>query len=282
MLNHFKVQKHWQALIVCMILLPLWANSEYAVKKSPVKLVNWRSTEGLTRLSNSTHRADFSRLSSQFQNQVYGTTCGPTTGAIVLNALRIGKSDALPKTSFDDKYRKHLKKNYDPRVSRYTPESFMNERIQKVKSWLQVYGETTNGKRNPGLPIRQLHKIFLAHGVKSKLRIVKDLSNQQVKRELISNLGREGDYVVVNYKRSTLGQKGGGHISPLGAYDRNTDSFLIMDVNSSRHNWVWVKAEDIISAMRTHYFTVENRLEHRGYLLIREQNPLFPFLWRKK
>ena len=70
------------------------------VKKSPVKLVDWHSLEGLARLSNFTHKADFSRLSSQFQNQIYRTTCGPTTGAIVLNALRIGKSNALPKTSF--------------------------------------------------------------------------------------------------------------------------------------------------------------------------------------
>jgi len=35
----------------------------------------------------------------------------------------------------------------------------------------------------------------------------------------------------VNYKRSAIGQKGGGHISPLGAYDEISDSFLVLDVN---------------------------------------------------
>ena len=281
MLSNFVLKKHWRKLVFCMIL-PLFVNGESVVKESPVQLVDWHSDEGLVRLSNSNYKADFARLSNEFQNQVYGTTCGPTTGAIVLNALRVRKNEDLPKTSFDDKYRKHFKKDYDPRVARYTPESFMSEEVQKIKSWLQVYGDPKNGKRNPGLPIRKLHKIFLAHRVKSQLRIVKDLSNQRVKRELIANLGREGDYVVVNYQRSTLGQKGGGHISPLGAYDQNTDSFLVMDVNSSKHNWVWVEAEDMIRAMRTHYLTVENQVEHRGYLLVKERNPLFPGLWRKK
>lgn len=59
------------------------------------------------------------------------------------------------------------------------------------------------------------------------------------------------------------GQKGGGHISPIGAYDQQSDSFLIMDVNPNKAPWVWVKSRDLISAMRT-FDTVENR----GYLLI--------------
>ena len=265
MSSHLITNKQWQKLIFCMVFL-LCANCESLVKKPSVQLVDWPSKEGLIRLSRSSHRADFSRLSSQFQNQLDRSSCGPTTGAIVLNALRIGKSDDLPKTSFNDKYRKHLKKNYDPRVARYTPASFMNEKAQKIKSWMQLYGQPINGKSDFGLQIRQLHKIFLSHGVKSKLRIVdKKLSNQHIKRELMDNLGKKGDYVVINYKRSALNQKGGGHISPLGAYDKSTNSFLIMDVNSSRHNWVWVKTEDMIKAMRT-FDTVENR----GYLLVAE------------
>lgn len=234
--------------------------------KSSSKLVDWHSSEGIIRLGNSGYRADFPRLASQFQNQTDRFSCGPVTGAIVLNALRIGKTDILPKTGFDEKYRTHLGKDYDPRVARYTPKSFMSEKAQKIKSWGEIYGQPKNGKSDFGIPIRKLHKVFLTHGVKSKLRIVnKELSNQRVKEELISNLGRAGDYVVVNYKRSVLGQKGEGHFSPLGAYDENTDSFLIMDVNSSQHNWAWVKANHLISAMRTLAAG-----ENRGYLLIEE------------
>ncbi|WP_436310879.1 phytochelatin synthase family protein [Variovorax sp. LjRoot130] len=39
------------------------------------------------------------------------------------------------------------------------------------------------------------------------------------------NLTRGGDHVIVNFRRKTVGQKGGGHISPLSACDAASDSF---------------------------------------------------------
>ena len=256
----------WKKLIFPTVFLCLCFHSAFAKTKSSPKLVNWNSPEGIARLSRSKHKADFPSLANQFQNQFDGLSCGPTTGAIVLNALRMGTGKKLPKAGFKEKYRKNLPKLYDPRVARYTPESFMNGEAQKIKSWAQLYGQAINGIKDFGLQIRQLHKIFLIHGVKSKLRIVdKELSNENITKELTANLSKSRDYVVINYKRSTIGQKGGGHISPLGAYDKNTNSFLIMDVNSSKYSWAWVTAEDMINAMRT-FDTVENR----GYLLIKE------------
>ena len=88
---------------------------------------------------------------------------------------------------------------------------------------------------------------------------------EAIRREIARNLATGDDYVLVNYARKALGQQGGGHISPLGAYDETSDSFLIMDVNPNRAPWVWVGAGDLIRAMRT-FDTVENR----GYLLISE------------
>jgi hypothetical protein len=35
--------------------------------------------------------------------------------------------------------------------------------------------------------------------------------------------------VIVNYLRNAIGQEWGGHISPLAAYDADTDRFLILD-----------------------------------------------------
>ena len=75
----------------------------------------------------------------------------------------------------------------------------------------------------------------------------------------------EGDYVIVNYDRATLGQTGGGHISPLGAYDQLSDSVLVLDVNPTGHPWVWVEATALFKAMAT-----KDTVENRGYLLVRE------------
>ena len=72
----------------------------------------------------------------------------------------------------------------------------------------------------------------------------------------------------MNYYRPALGQDGGGHISPLGAYDEESDSFLILDVNPNGHSWVWAPAAALFQAMRT-----RDTVENRGYLLVREGTP---------
>jgi len=63
--------------------------------------------------------------------------------------------------------------------------------------------------------------------------------------------------------REAVGQRGGGHISPLGAYDVVTDSFLVLDVNLAAAGWVWMPAPTLVKGMRT-FDTVENR----GYVLV--------------
>ena len=70
---------------------------------------------------------------------------------------------------------------------------------------------------------------------------------------------------MVHRNRPTVGQVGGGHISPLGAYDKTSDSFLVLDVNPNGHPWVWIPAPLLIQSMRTHDVN-----ENRGYVLVRE------------
>ena len=89
------------------------------------------------------------------------------------------------------------------------------------------------------------------------------LTLSTIRREIAANLASKDDFVLVNCARRALGQKGGGHISPLGAYDESSESFLIMDVNPNRAPWVWVRSDELIAAMRT-FDTVENL----GYLLV--------------
>ena len=69
--------------------------------------------------------------------------------------------------------------------------------------------------------------------------------------------------MIVNYLRRAVGQKGGGHISPLGAYDDQSDTFLVLDVNPSAAGWVWMSTATLVKGMRT-FDTIENR----GYIVI--------------
>ena len=58
-------------------------------------------------------------------------------------------------------------------------------------------------------------------------------------------------YILVNYGRKALGQKGGGHISPLGAYDPIHDAVLIMDVSRYKYAPIWVSVSRLYDAMNT-------------------------------
>ena len=88
-------------------------------------------------------------------------------------------------------------------------------------------------------------------------------SEEEARADFVANLKRAGDYVIVNYRRETVGQRGGGHISPLGAYEAESDSVLVMDVNPASAGWVWMPVTTLVKAMRT-FDTVENR----GYILV--------------
>ena len=237
---------------------------------SAVLLVGWDSEESVERLSRSAHKKDFFPLSNHFVSQENRIFCGPTSSAIVLNALRLGKMERLPEDSrsIAGDERAWLPTGYNPFFGKYTPGNVLNDRTKKR---IEVLGKPIDiggrPRRDYGLQLRQLAQVLRAHRLDVTVRVVdENASAETIKREIAGNLATRDDYVLVNYARKSLGQKGGGHISPLGAYDEASDSFLIMDVNPNRASWVWVKAGDLIGAMRT-FDTVENR----GYLLISEK-----------
>jgi hypothetical protein len=153
----------------------------------------------------------------------------------------------------------------DPIVPRFTQDSVIDK---GPKTRLQVLGEpiTSGGKqvRDFGYQLRQFDAMLRANALVTRVVVVDDaLSDQAIRADLVDNLARSGDYVIVNYRREAVGQKGGGHISPLGAYDAGSDSFLVLDVNPAAAGWVWMPTTTLVKGMRT-FDTVENR----GYVLV--------------
>lgn len=236
-----------------------------------VPLVAFNSPESIARLERSKQKLDFFALANQYEGQANMGFCGPATATIVLNALR-ADNDKIPKPRdqalFPAEYRSKLPPGMDPVFSRYTQGTFFDPQTQAVKPRDVFFGKprAPGEKPSPGLELRELHDILIAHGLHSELRVANaDLTDRTIRRELVENLGRSGDFVIINYFRPALGQRGGGHISPLGAYDKKSDSFLVMDVNPNGQHWVWVPASDLFKAMRT-----PDLHEARGYLLVSE------------
>ena len=187
----------------------------------------------------------------------------------MLNALRLSKREGLPRDrrSIAQDEMAWLPQGADPFYEKYTPNNVLNE---WTKTRLEVLGKPVliDGEPNSdfGLQLHQLAQVLRSHGVKVVTRVVDESADTAAIRcELAVNLATGDDFVLVNYARRSLGQTSGGHISPLGAYDERSDSFLIMDGNPNRAPWVWVGSGDLIATMRT-FDTVENR----GYLLVSE------------
>lgn len=233
--------------------------------QNPAKaLVAFGSNEGMARLVRSNAKVDFPDLANQFESQSNGFFCGPTSAAIVLNAIFHQRLD-LPR----DRSRlstwdlQHIPSTVDPTLPRFTQDNVISK---GSKTRAQVFGEplTIDGQltRDGGYQIRQLDEMLAANGVATRLTIVDDAAEvSEIRKALVNNLRRQGDYVIVAYQRSAAGQNGGGHISPLAAYDEESDSFLVLDVNPSKASWVWMPATALIKGMRTF-----DRVENRGFI----------------
>jgi len=110
-------------------------------------LLPFASDEGLARLSRSDARVNFPALANQFEAEYNGAFCGPTSAAIVLNAVK-GRSPDLPR----DKSRiraddlKYLPAGVDPGLPRFTQDNVLDK---GPKTRAQVFGEpvTIGGKQ---------------------------------------------------------------------------------------------------------------------------------------
>jgi hypothetical protein len=238
-------------------LLPLALLTQLAAASSgfPGMLVEVNSEEGQARLARASIRADFDPLAYHFEAQTDHRLSGLASAAMVLNALRPYSYLRPPLQSNPGKSPVKLPLGVDPFYYRYTQQTLFESDTDKASTL------------RSGFALRKYAKTLRAHRLNVQLRIADDsLTDQQIRSELISNLAQHGNFVIINYNRIALGQLGSGHISPLGAYDEKSDSFLILDVNPSVAPWVWVKSADLITAMRT-----RDRTENRGYVLVSDQ-----------
>jgi hypothetical protein len=260
-------------LVLALLLATVQFSGTFARDAPPAtvvqELVPFSSDEGLARLTRSTAKVNFPVLANQFEAESNPGFCGPTSAAIVLNAVR-GRSADLPRdqSRLREEDLRYIPKNYDPTIPRFTQDNVITKG-QKTRA--QVLGEplTINGKQvtDFGYQVRQLDEMLRANGVITQLTIVDDNKDEQdIRAELIGNLERRGDYVIVNYLREAVGQRGGPHISPVGAYDSESDSFLVLDVNPARTDWVWMPTRTLVKGMRTF-----DKVENRGYILIQSR-----------
>jgi hypothetical protein len=118
-----------------------------------------------------------------------------------------------------------------------------------------------------GMTLDQIGRLLEVHSVKADVHHATDTSLDEFRQVAREYLDKKDHYVIVNYLRSAIGQERGGHISPLAAYDADTDRFLILDVSRFKYPPVWVGTAELFTAMNTTDPNNENKT--RGFVMIR-------------
>lgn len=198
-------------------------------------LLDAGSAAGRDRLAHAGARADYPELARDFVAQSRRGFCGVATGTIVTNAV-LHPQPPLTQAGF------------------FTPAA------AAVRGELAV----TFG----GMSLDQFAGLVRAHGLRVDVVHASDGSLIAFRRVADAVLAESAVYLVVNYDRVALHQAGGGHISPVAAYDAASDSFLILDVAAQKYPFTWVPAPALWQAMSG---IDKGSGRSRGFALIRAQ-----------
>ena len=210
-----------------LVLLSLALAAPLAAGRLQAAPIPLMEPAGMELLVASGERADYGPLAEQFLTQANLAYCGVASAAMVLNSL------AVPAPAV-------------PGYGRYR--FWTQENVFAVPAGRTVVSAEV--VRRQGMTLAELAGLLAAHGVAVQRWHGDDLSLAQFRGLVKTGLGDPADRLLVNYHRSALGQQGGGHISPLAAYDERHDRVLILDVARYRYPSVWVSTESLWRAIR--------------------------------
>lgn len=191
------------------------------------ELVALDSPVGRRLLSQCKSSTDFFQLVCTYETQENLAYCGVASSVMLLNALDIEK----PISPNHGQYRM------------FTQRTFFSSDASAVKSAEAV--------SRGGMTLAELGQFLTAHNLSAETHFA-DASNVHDFRAVLKEVTSDSDsFLLVNYLRSAIGQKTGGHISPVGAYDGEADRVLILDVSRYKYGPVWVSTEQLWAAMGT-------------------------------
>ena len=229
--------------LVFLIYLCFFAAATTGFAGEEPAVVYWDSAAGHILRARIPADADYWQLSPTFAVQSTQTYCSVASAITVLNAMPI---------------RKPVDPAYAP-YAYFTQSNFFAPGVTKVISPQTVLAM--------GMTRDQMAETLALQGVKTKSIAGDSLSDDNLRTLLQKTLGDDGQFVLVNYLRASLGQVGGGHWSVLAAWDAQSDSVLILDVAKYKYTPVWVSISILRQAIAT-MDTTSNK--SRGLVVVSE------------
>ena len=230
-------------LLTVVVLSPLFlAPASAELLPVPQNLVALDLSQGEQLLFNAESRRAYFPLSEQFVTQENQGFCGVASLVMILNALHVpAPASAVlePFSAFDQS------NVFNARTEAVVPRAIIEKR---------------------GMTLDQFGGIAAVWGLKAEVHHAAESSLDEFRQLTSARLATDDHYVVVNYLRSAIGQQKLGHISPLAAYDADTDQFLLLDVARYKYPPVWISAAQLFASMNTTDSDNNNRT--RGYVLV--------------
>lgn len=182
----------------------------------PSNLVALTQPAGQQRLLRAEARQSYWPLSTQFETQRNEAYCSVATSVMALNALGIQR----PMTP-----------QY-PDFPYFTQDDFFNSVDPRIASAVAV--------AHTGMTLDQLGAVLGTFPVTVSKVHASDVTLDQFRRIIRAATAQSGQFALLNFRRAEIGEAGGGHWSPVAAYDAASDSALVLDVARYKYPPVWV------------------------------------------
>lgn len=186
----------------------------------------------------SSDKTQFWPLMRHYQTQQVPTFCAIASSVMVLNVLWMSGKIQPPHTS-----PLYPCQNFDQ-------DNLFSNEVQKAM-WTAASRFTRQTLIGSGTTLEQLRIILDALHVTAEVHYADQFPLAKFREIAATALSSDKKYVIVNYARDKVEQEGNGHMSPLAAYDKATDRFLVLDVSRYKYPATWVTAARLWEAMNT-------------------------------
>ena len=221
-------------LYLDLLILCCRQTSTFIMDRSD-NLIPLKSDEGQLLLSQSKNNFYNPFIHKVFAKQIGRSNCGIQSAALLLSSavLSAGKANT------------NGAQNADIPIPFTESNMFTFEATTKIATQEDIY--TLHG-----LTLQQVADILKSHGKEVRVFHASETTVDEFRRLACKTLESpsDGNGVIVNYHMAALGQgeKFGGHHSPIGAYNQETDRFLIFDTWPDTEE-CWATATDLFSSM---------------------------------
>jgi hypothetical protein len=240
--KEIEVQKGLSTVFAAIIVALIFVTETVAASEIiPQKLISLSQPLGNKIFARSYSPEYFWPLNLNFVTQDNTTYCSVASSVMVLNAMNIEP----PKDP-----------QYLP-FKTFSQNNFFTHDIEKVLP--------SGNVKKEGATLDQLGHALSLYPVSVKLVHADEITKDQFRNLARNIIEEKSGYIIVNFSRPALGEKGEGHMSPIAAYDKFSDRVLILDVARYRYPPVWVNTADLWYAMHTVDSTSQ---KYRGLIVL--------------